>query len=243
MIYKKMPTDWKDLEQKVADIFSDSGFLDVEVEKEISGARGKSEVDVYAKNKNGVYVCECKNWNTAIPKSVVQTFRTVINDIGANKGYLISRNGFQSGTYPIVENTNVALVDWYEFQSEMEDVWINNVGRYLFNYVRPLFRFTDTLSSRTLTDHLTKEDQEYYWKLYAHYKHVWHMTHSFYPAMGTYSEEESAGFCRKNFTFPLELGIPLTNQKINVEDLSGLRDYIIKYHDEGVEKFKELTKK
>lgn len=243
MIYKETPTDWKDLQKKVATIFKDTGYIDVEIEKKIDSVRGKIEVDVYAINDTGISVCECKNWDKKIPQSVVQTFRTIIQEIGANSGYLISKKGFQTGAHASAKSTNILLLDWYEFQSKMEDTWINNVGRYLFKYVDPLFRFTDTIVPRALIDHLSEMDQKYFWELYDNYNSVWLLTHKFYPVINTKTKEEIADFCRSNFAFPLVLDIPMSTKKTYVEDLDGLRNYIIKYTDEGVKKFRNLIGK
>jgi|GEM_PF-1780411 len=244
MIYKELPLNWEDLQKKVAQIFLDAGFSNIEIEKEIEGARGKTEVDVYVTDDNGfLYICECKNWNKPVPKSVVQTFRTIINDVGANKGYLISKKGFQAGAYPIVENTNVSLVNWYEFQLEMEDAWISSVGSYLFKYVNPLFRFTDILVPKSLIAHLNGEDEKYFWELYHNYRYIWYMTHDFYPNIGLSNKKEIADLCRRNFAFPLELNIPMSTEKIMIEDLNSLRNYIIKYTDEGLVKLRNLTSK
>lgn len=244
MIYKELPVDWQDLQQKIADIFSDSGYSDVEVEKNVIGVRGKAEIDVYAKNDKDIYLCECKNWNSAVPQSVVQTFRTIVHDIGANKGFIVSRKGFQSGARTAAENTNISLMDWYEFQSEMEDIWIDNVGRYLYEYVSPIFRFTDTFVPKSLTDHLDEDGEKHFWELYYNYYHLWTMAGTFWsPMRGLSNQKERADDCRKNFPLPMEIEIPMESKKITIEDYDSLRNYIIKYTDEGVKKFKKLTGK
>ncbi|MFT5281127.1 MAG: hypothetical protein ACI9AR_000584 [Flavobacteriaceae bacterium] len=244
MIYKELPADWQDLQQKVADIFSDSGYSDVEVEKKLMGVRGHAEIDVYAKNNKDIYLCECKNWNSAVPQSVVQTFRTIVQDIGANKGFIVSKKGFQSGARTAAENTNISLMDWYEFQSEMEDVWIENVGKYLYKYVSPIFRFTDTLVPKSLTEHLDEDGEKYFWELYNNYSHLWSMSDTFLsPMFDLSNQKERADECRKNFTLPMEIGIPMIGKKMTIDDYDSLRNYIIKYTDEGVSEFKKLTGK
>ncbi len=244
MIYKELPSDWKDLQQKIADIFSDSGYSDVEVEKNVVGVRGKAEIDVYAKNGKDIYLCECKNWNSAVPQSVVQTFRTIVQDIGANKGFIVSRKGFQSGAKVAAENTNISLMNWYEFQSEMEDTWIDNVGKYLYEYVRPIFKFTDILVPKSLTDHLDKDEEKQFLELYNNYKHLWTMAGTFWnPMLGLFDQKKRNVEFRKDFTLPIELGIPMKNKKVIIEDYNSLRKYIIKYTDEGVREFKKLTGK
>jgi len=44
------PSNWKDLQTKVAEILSDCGFT-TEIEKTITTARGQVELDVYAQEE------------------------------------------------------------------------------------------------------------------------------------------------------------------------------------------------
>ena len=243
MIYKNLPSSWKDLEQKIADIFTDVGCSDVEVEKKITGVRGKSEIDVCARSKNSFYICECKNWNKAVPKSVVQTFRTILEDIGASHGFIISRRGFQSGAYSSAKNTNIILVDWYKFQEKFEDSWLESVSRYLYKFVTPLFKYTDTLVPRSITDPLSESETEYYWKLYSEFINIWGMADDMARPflMPVFDKHEAAKIVKREITFPLELKIPMTTKKIVITDFNVYREYIIKYATEGLSKFRELT--
>ncbi len=96
-----------------------SGY-ESEVERTIETVRGNVDVDVHAIDltisPNLIYLCECKYWSSAVPKTIVHSFRTVVSDYGAHVGFLISRNGFQSGTYQASQNSNIRLVNWFEFQ-------------------------------------------------------------------------------------------------------------------------------
>ena len=101
-IYNSDPSDWRDLQKKVAKIYSDLGY-ETTIEKDIQTARGIVNVDVFS-TKNVSYltdttIVECKHWNKPVPKTVVHAFRSVISDYGANNGYIISQNGFQSGAF------------------------------------------------------------------------------------------------------------------------------------------------
>jgi len=245
MIYSRLPTDWKDLEKKAAAILEGAGYLDVEIGKEVQGVRGTIALDVFAHNNYGSLVCECKNWNKAIPKSVAHSFRTVVGDVGASRGFLISKKGFQSGAYSAVESTNVRLVDWYEFQDQVEDEWLESTGRHLYKYVSPLFRFTDVLVSGALLDPLSDKDKEHYWTLYENYQHVWPMPGKlFMPfSLSTVTKKEAAERIRKEICFPLQLKVPMSEEIITINDFEGYRDYIVRHTDEGVRRFQALTGK
>lgn len=126
-IYENEPKTWKDLQNKVAEILTVCDYQ-CDVEKEIITVREKVNVDVYAEINSQVskseIICECKFWKKAIPKSVIHSFRTVINDYGANYGLIVSKIGFQSGAFEAIKNTNVQLVNWVEFENTFRAEWI-----------------------------------------------------------------------------------------------------------------------
>jgi hypothetical protein len=83
--------------------------------------RGSVDVDVLAEESHDglVYriICECKNWRVNIPKEVVHAFRTVVQEAGANRCYVISRVGFQHGAGEAAKSTNIELVTFAEFRT------------------------------------------------------------------------------------------------------------------------------
>src|SRR4051794_16957058 len=115
MIFTDEPKDWSGLQDRVAQVFNEIGCL-VEVEKDIVTTRGSVNVDVYiqdtTKVPNLVYLCECKYWESHVPKSVVHSFRTVVADYGAHVAFLISKRGFQSGAFEAAANSNIMLLTW-----------------------------------------------------------------------------------------------------------------------------------
>ena len=89
------------------------------------------DIDVYARDATReptlTIVCECKHWQAAVPKNVVHGFRTVMDEAGANVGFIISANGFQSGALEAANNTNIHLVTWNEFQERFFDRWFETM--------------------------------------------------------------------------------------------------------------------
>ncbi|WP_192563878.1 restriction endonuclease [Pseudomonas gozinkensis] len=126
MISRNVPDSWQALQTEVGRILHECGF-DVEVEKKTQAVRGAVELDVYAeetvRGRKYAIVCECKYWKSRIPQNVVHGFRTVVQDIGANIGYIISMEGFQSGAISASDLTNLKLVTWQEFQDIFEESW------------------------------------------------------------------------------------------------------------------------
>lgn len=126
MITRSSPDSWQALQIDVGRILKECGF-DVEVEKKIQSARGAVELDVYAeemvRGRKYAIACECKYWKSRIPQNVVHGFRTVVQEIGANIGCIVSMEGFQSGAVAAGDLTNLKLVTWQEFQDLFEESW------------------------------------------------------------------------------------------------------------------------
>ena len=128
-IFENEPANWQQLEHLVAQILRGSGFK-TEITKTITTVRGKVEVDVYAEKEQGVesiIICECKYWKEKIPQTVIHSFRTVVNDYGANQGYIIAKKGFQKGVYSAIEKSNTSILNWGEFQEKFKRDWLLQV--------------------------------------------------------------------------------------------------------------------
>lgn len=156
MITSVIPTDWRDLQNQVAKILIECGFS-VEVEKKISTARGDVEIDVFAeedvKGRRYTIICECKHWKSRVPQSVIHGFRTVASDIGANRGYIISMNGFQAGAFSASQLTNVDLVTWLEFQGQFCETWLESyLSPTITKRLDPLFGFTEPIVQKWMCE-------------------------------------------------------------------------------------------
>lgn len=121
-----VPKDWRDLQNQTARFLNQAGYHAVSP-CEISTARGKAEVDVLVDSPDELVkriICECKYWDSAVPKEKVHAFRTVVADSGASLGLLISKTGFQSGAIEAAKYSNIQLVTWDEFLNIIKDRWI-----------------------------------------------------------------------------------------------------------------------
>lgn len=149
MITTTYPATWEDLQREVARILAECGFT-VELEKRVTTVRGEVEVDVFAqetvKGRTYKILCECKHWKRRVPQAAIHSFRTVVSDIGANLGYLISLHGFQSGAFAASELTNIQLVTWEQFQNVFEETWYEQYfSPVLSDRLDPLLTYTEPL--------------------------------------------------------------------------------------------------
>jgi restriction system protein len=169
-MYSTAPKNWRSLQQKVFRIFKDIGF-EAEIQKTVQTARGKVEVDVFAdrdKPIRMVILAECKHWTRSIPKSVVHAFSKVVQDYGANLGYIISKVGFNAGAYDAAKFTNVRLLTWEEFKNTFEIEWLKSLSPRVSEDFRLLMDCTEPLIATSvfkIVNALPKREQAEFTRL------------------------------------------------------------------------------
>jgi len=129
LITDKVPQNGSQLEELVTAILNE---CKMKAQRHVSLRlpRGSVVVDVLAEEAvDGIAhrtIVECKNWSTNVSKDIVHAFRTVMHEAGANRGYIVSRVGFQKGAKEAAEATNIELVTFMEFQNIYFDKWFKN---------------------------------------------------------------------------------------------------------------------
>ncbi|MGE0811526.1 MAG: restriction endonuclease [Immundisolibacter sp.] len=175
MIDDPFPPDWRALQAGVCRLFNDIG-LSAEVEVERPTPRGRVVVDVFATDENSVdnitYIVECKNWNSAIPKTVVHAFTTVMQETGANIGYIVSQHGLQSGAEEYTRHTNITGLTYQALQERYFNVWWQryfcvaaaSAADSAHQYVEPFNSFRECIATT-----LDSEAQTHFRRLQAKY--------------------------------------------------------------------------
>lgn len=156
------PKDWKDLQNKTCQFLNEAGYF-AESPKTINTVRGTVEVDVLATSDMELinqFICECKYWNTPVPKEKIHAFKSVVADSGSMVGIFISKTGYQSGAYEAAYCTNVLLKDWDGFIKLIEKQWIYLQTRKIKRLVFPLSVYTDPLD--VPLEKLSKDELEVY---------------------------------------------------------------------------------
>jgi len=114
---------WKQYQEDVAELLRSLSFT-VTVEAKVSGARGVHTIDVHAtQTAYGfpiTWIVECKYWNKAVPKEKVLVLSQIAADVGADRAFLLSESGFQSGAALATQHTNVTLTSLPDLREKMQ---------------------------------------------------------------------------------------------------------------------------
>lgn len=126
MIESPEVEDWKRLQYSVCRLLNEVGLAAQEAVV-LKTPRGTVEVDVFAIDELSVdkiqYIVECKNWANAIPQHVVHSFTTVMQETGANIGFIVSRVGLQAGAERYTQNTNIIGLTFEALQRRYFEPW------------------------------------------------------------------------------------------------------------------------
>lgn len=125
-----MKPDWKVYQQQAAQFFIDLG-LSATIDKEVQGIRSKHKVDVFVTGLvhgfNLEWIVECKYWSSNIPKEKALVLLAIVQDIGADKGILLSEVGFQSGAIRVSKNTNLLLTSLADLTEQVRESFTESI--------------------------------------------------------------------------------------------------------------------
>jgi hypothetical protein len=106
-------SDWRAYQEATAEAFRRLG-CNAQVDYRAKGVRSKHDIDVYATFiRSGIlcsWVIECKLWKTRVTKEKVLALKSTIDDLGADRGIIVSEEGFQTGAQHAARGTNITLV-------------------------------------------------------------------------------------------------------------------------------------
>lgn len=95
-----MAADWFNYQEEAAAFFRGLG-LDAQTNVTVQGVRTQHDIDVLVKMHHVgfdvTWVIECKHWKSKVSKLHVAGLRTIVQEIGADRGILLCEAGFQSG--------------------------------------------------------------------------------------------------------------------------------------------------
>lgn len=113
--------EWYSFQEEIAKYFRSLG-TNAETNKSVQGVRTKHDIDVFVSTKflstDLHWIIEAKKWKSKVSKEKVLTLRSIVDDLGADKGFIISEVGFQKGAYEAANNTNILLYTIEQFKEK-----------------------------------------------------------------------------------------------------------------------------
>jgi len=117
--------DWFLFQEEICDYFQSLGAL-AETNVTVQGVRTAHDIDILVKTKflgeDLTWIIEAKKWKKKVNKLQVLALRTIAEDIGVDRAFIISEAGFQSGSYEAAENTNIKLKTFEELKKDTKEL-------------------------------------------------------------------------------------------------------------------------
>lgn len=103
---------WSAYQEEVAAFYRELG-LSATTNETLAGVRTTHDIDVVVRSRHTgfdvLWLIECKAWKDAIPKEKVLALRTIVEDLGADRGFIMAESGYQSGALQAARYANVML--------------------------------------------------------------------------------------------------------------------------------------
>ena len=117
--------EWYKFQEEICAYFNSIG-TSAETNVRVQGVRTSHDIDVLVKTKylgeDLVWIIEAKKWKSRINKLQVLGLRSIADDIGVDRAFIISEAGFQSGAYEASKNTNVKLKTYDELKIDTREL-------------------------------------------------------------------------------------------------------------------------
>jgi hypothetical protein len=128
--------EWSEYQEEVAQFFRDLG-LTAETNAEIAGVRTTHKIDVVVRSKHAgfalMWLVECKQWKSPVPKEKVFALRSIVEDTGSDRGFIMAESGYQSGALEAARLTNTLLTSLRDLReplayelgtTKVESLWV-----------------------------------------------------------------------------------------------------------------------
>ncbi|AWM91709.1 restriction endonuclease [Pseudomonas sp. 31-12] len=124
MSQKRKNSDWYKFQEKIKEHFESLGAI-ARTNVRTQGARASHDIDILVSpkffGKEITWIVEAKNWSNNVSKEKVMALLSIVQDIGADRGFIISNKGFQKAALECVRNTNITLANFEEFKESTKD--------------------------------------------------------------------------------------------------------------------------
>lgn len=148
MTENRLPA-WRQYQEEAANVFRQLG-LSAETDVRLGGVRDVHDIDVVVRfERSGLshlWIVECKDHRRPVSKGQVHLLRSIVGDVGADKGILLCEAGFQSGAYRSTSQTNVTTTSLAELRQSAADEIFDLALDDLVDRVKAAMRRIDELS-------------------------------------------------------------------------------------------------
>ncbi len=114
--------EWSEYQEEVAQFFRDLG-LSSETNATIKGVRTSHNIDVLVRSKHAgiaiIWLVECKDWKARVTKEKVFALRTIVEDTGAHRGFIMAESGYQSGALQAARLSNTTLTSLQDLKETL----------------------------------------------------------------------------------------------------------------------------
>src|ERR1035441_2946379 len=117
--------DWYQFQEEICNYFNSIGAV-AQTNVSVQGVRTTHDIDVLVTTKflgEGLtWIIDAKKWKKKVSKGQVLGLRTIAEDIGADRAFIISEAGFQSGAFEAAKKTNVKLKTFEELKTDTKEL-------------------------------------------------------------------------------------------------------------------------
>lgn len=116
---------WEEYQHQAAALLREVGFS-TEINARLVEPNGTAHaIDVVGRRMVAgvdlLWIVECKYWNRRVPIEKVLTLRSLVLDLGADRGLLMSESGFQSGAIRTASQKNITLTSLNDLRANAAD--------------------------------------------------------------------------------------------------------------------------
>lgn len=142
-----MPS-WRDYQERAAAFFRTLG-LEATTDESINGARATHALDVAVRSRpragiTQLWIVECKLWQRRVGKAHVATLGSIVQDVGADRGIMLSESGFQAGAIRLAAHSNITLTSLADLHENAEHEKMMADLTYFQSQIAGLSRLCDS---------------------------------------------------------------------------------------------------
>lgn len=138
---------WRQYQHDVAAFYRSIDMRATVDVRAVSGARASHDVDVLVEHRIGgvdvIWIIECKMWERPVSKQHVLALQSIVADVGADRGVLVSDSGFQAGAFRAAVHSNITLTSLADLRENVSD---ERLGASIAGLVARAYRATERVS-------------------------------------------------------------------------------------------------